>query len=395
MTVAEELPDLESLRRPPLADNPCLRGMLAEKPIWKVRTGTGDEGWLVLGHAEIKQLLTDPRVARAHPNPAEAARLADNPVLDMIQTTAQGADPHEVHAFMRQLLVPFFTHRRMQALRPRIQQIVDDALDAMLAKPQPGDLWADFCLPVPLLVLGEMVGVPVDERERLAALLERLHHTGDAAGDVADLVGYLTDLVNRKRGDPGEDLISVIGPGLDDWVVASVITMLLFAGYDSVATQVANGVTRLLTRPDLRRQLVEDPSLVENAVEEMLRTSNVGGTWQPHYALADIEIAGVTIKAGDLVLPDFAMANHDPEVFDDPVTVDFHRKPNPHLTFATGAWHCIGAPLVRLELGLFIRTILTRVPTLRLTMTLEEILQPSDDDAWKLSGTIDRLPVAW
>jgi cytochrome P450 monooxygenase len=395
-TAADELPALESLRRPPLGDNPCLRGMLAEKPIWRVRTATGDEAWLVLGHKEIRDLLRDPRLGRTHPNPAQAPRLADNPIFEMIASGAAGGDPREVHAGMRALLVPYFSRKRMAALQPRVESIVDSAIDDMLAKTPPVDLWAEFTLPVPLRVLGELVGVPEDERDYMAELLDRMHETGAGSSpeDKMEILGYLTKLAAHKREHPGEDLITVIADGLDDWIVASVVCLLLFAGYEGVSTHIANGITRILTRPDLRSAVAEDPAVMESAVEEMLRTANVGGGWQPHYALEDIEIEGITIRAGELVLPDFAMGNHDPRQFDDPITVDFHRSPNQHLTFAHGPWHCIGAPLVRLELNVIFSRLLSRIPTLRLATELDDLLTP-EIIKHRLSGTIDRLPVAW
>jgi len=396
MTVPEKLPDLESLRRPPLGDNPCMRGMLAEKPIWRVRTQTGDEAWLVLGHKEIRDLLRDPRFGRSHPNPAEAPRLVDSPIFDMIASAANGRDPVELHNTIRGLLVPYFTRKRMSALRPRVESIVDDAIDAVLAKAPPVDLWSEFALPVPLRVLGELVGVPPDERDYVADLLDGLHETGAESSpeDKMAMLVYLMKLAAHKREHPGEDLITVLGESLDDQNVANLVCLVLFAGYEGVSTHIVSGITRILSRPDLRAAVDGDPAVMESAVEEMLRTANVGGGWQPHYALEDIEIEGITIRAGELVLPDFAMGNYDPRQFEDPVAVDFHRSPNQHLTFAHGPWHCIGAPLVRLELSVVFSRVLSRIPTLRLEIGLDELLNPEISKK-RLSGTIDRLPVAW
>ncbi|GAB3509394.1 cytochrome P450 [Amycolatopsis cihanbeyliensis] len=397
MTVSEDLPTLESLRSPALGDNPYLRRMQAEKSIWRVRTATGDEGWLVLGHAEIKQLMVDRRLGRTHPNPDQAAQATKNPIFELIASTGAGSDPHEMHQQVRALLIPYFTSKRMKALRPGIERIVHEAVDELLASNPPVDLQPAFSLPVPLRVLCELMGVPEDERDHLAVLLDGMHGTGEnaSADGAAAFFAYLSDLVDRKRADPGDDLISGICPELENnQLVVVIVCLLLFAGHESIATHIGNGMARLLTRPDLREAVLSDQDLMNTAVEEMLRTANFGGGWQPHYALENIEMCGERISAGDLVLPDFAMANFDPRSFEDPERVDFHRTPNPHLTFAHGAWYCIGAPLARLELNIAFTALLTRIPTMRLTVDPEELTDPEKVKK-RLSATLAWLPVAW
>lgn len=391
---SEELPALEALWSPALGDNALLRAMAEEKPVWRARTYTGDIGWLVLGAPEIKALMLDRRLVRSHPNPDDATRLTDNPIYSMI-AGAGGADPHEMHSAMRALLIPFFTHKKMVALRPRIEAIVHDAIDEVLALPQPVDLLPAFSLPVPLRVLCELMGVPEDERDTLADLLDRMHGTGEAAADQSEFFGYLMGLAARKREHPADDVISgVVAAGHDDVVIATIVALLLFAGHESISSHIGMGMARLLTRPDLRESLVADPDLMAGAVEELLRTANFGGGWQPHYAFEDFELAGERIRAGDLVLPDFAMANYDRRAFADPDEVDFHRTPNQHLTFAHGAWHCIGAPLARLELNTVFTALLTRIPTMSLAVAASELSDPEKVKA-RLSSTLAWLPVTW
>ncbi|RZQ63975.1 cytochrome P450 [Amycolatopsis suaedae] len=398
MTVSEELPALESLRSPALGENPVLRSMQERKPIWRVRTETGDEAWLVLGADEVRKLMLDRRLVRTHPKPEDAAQFTDNPIFRMIAGGTGGGDahPYDVHAQQRSLLMPLFTHKKMTALRPKVERIVHEAIDRMLARTPPVDLQAAISVPVPLVVLCELMGVPEDERDHFAALLDRMHLVGDDSGQ-ADFFGYLMDLTARKRSAPADDVLSTVAaiPGCSDAIAATTACLLVFAGHESVSSHISNGMARLLTRPDLRAQLTADPDLIDGAVEELLRTANFGGGWQPHYAYEDIEMCGVTIRAGDLVLPDFAMANYDPRAFDAPDEIDFHRAPNNHLTFAHGVWHCVGASLARLELRIVFSLLLDRVPTLRLAIPREELGARGEDDPQRLASTLSSLPVAW
>ncbi|MET8999852.1 cytochrome P450 [Amycolatopsis sp. Hca4] len=398
MTTSEELPTLASLRSPVLGDNPYLRKLQAERPIWRVRTDTGDEGWLVVGYPEIKELMLDKRIGRTHPKPAEAAQLADNPIFSMIAGVAAGRDEHELHAAFRALLIPHFSHKKMQSLKPRVEGIVRGMVDELAALTPPVDLQTAFSLPVSLKVLCELMGVPQDERDRLGELLDHVHGIGEHANaGQAEFIGYLMGLAARKREDPGDDVISgICQAGLKDSDVTNIVCMLLFAGHESVATHIGNGVARLLTRPDLLAEVRSDPSAMAGAVEELLRTANFGGGAQPHYAHEDIEISGVTIRAGDLVLPDFAIANFDERSFADPERIDFGRKPNQHLTFAHGAWHCVGAPLARLELNAVFTALLAKFPDLTLTTTLEKLNRVDGEDGTdRLAASISALPVAW
>ncbi|OZM74163.1 cytochrome P450 [Amycolatopsis antarctica] len=394
MTVPKELPALETLWSPVLGDNPTLRAMLAEKPIWRVRTHTGEESWLVLGAAEIRELMLDRRLVRSHPSPTDASRLTDNPVFEMVASMG-GDDPHTVHTQMRSLLIPFFTQKRMTALRPRIESIVHDAIDHVLGQPQPVDLLPTFVLPVPLRALCEVMGVPEEERESLGELLSRAYRDDEQSSGQTELFGHLIDLAAWKRQNPADDVISTVAAVADeDVMVATVMYMLFVAGHESVSSHIGTGIARLLTRPDLRSALVDDPGLLPGAVEELLRTATVGGAWQPHYAFEDLEVGGEHIRTGELVLLDFAMANHDPRQFADPRVVDFHRSPNQHLAFAHGAWHCVGAPLARMELATVYSALLSRMPTLSLAVSPDQLGDPEKLKE-RLSSSLAWLPVTW
>lgn len=393
-TLSKQPVDLESLRVPALTDNPVMLAMLAEKPLWRVRTSTGDHAWLVLGFEEIRALLVDRRIGRTHPDPRNAPRVYDNSMLEMAATEVGDMDPREVHAEVRGLVAPYFSRKRMVTLRPRVQAVVDEAIDRMLSQGHPVDLRAEFAMPVPGLVLFELIGVPVDARTKLLELLDVMHRMDATEEDRMAALSFLAELAAEKRRNPGDDFLSALSDRVDDWNLASLAIMLIFAGHGSTSAAVVNGTLRLLTRPDLREELMSKPELMATAIEELLRTNNVGGLWLPHYAQEDIEIAGETIRGGDLVLPDFGVGNFDPSAFPDAERIDLRRNPNQHLTFAHGAWHCVGAPLVRMELDVIFTTLFTRIPTLRLDAELQEVLGVgADDDRFAVS--VDSLPVAW
>ncbi|WP_146241215.1 cytochrome P450 [Actinokineospora spheciospongiae] len=391
MTSAEELPRMTEMFSPLFGRNDYLRELQAGRPIWKVRTPAGDEAWLVVQHAEIRALLVDRKLVRSHPDPDNAAQYVQSPIFDMVRS-----EPID-HASFRAALTPFFSRSSMRRMEPVVVSIVDELVEAMAARTPPVELQQQFSVPMGMRVLCAFVGVPDEDWAALHGMLYEMA-TIDAEGDHAarytTKVGqYLRELLVRKRAEPGEDVLSgLIGAGLSDDEVARLGTMLIFAGGDSVSNSVGYGLGRLAANPHLRDALIEDTDLVPAAVEELLRTATYGGGAHPHYAAEDIEIAGVTIRAGDLVLPDFALANFDERAFDNPDEIDFTRESNPHLAFAHGVWHCLGAPLARMELAIAVRALLARFPTLRLPDVAE---RAGGKDQARLSSTMDRLVITW
>jgi cytochrome P450 monooxygenase len=386
MTTAEDnVPLMASLGAPLLGVNEELRAMQAERPIWKVRTFTGDEAWLVVGAVELKQLLVDRRLGRSHPDPKNAPKYAPSPVFEQIMTE------FERHAELRALLTPYFSRAAMRAIQPKVEAAVSELVDAMIAGPRPVVLQDVLARPLSMRVLCELVGVPVEDMALLGQLLHRMAGLGEGDGD-GTLDEYLAGIAAERRVEPRDDMISgMVTAGQPDERIAMLVAMLLFAGHESVATHIGFGVARLATDDALRTALISDPALVVPAVEEMLRTASHGGGAQPHYANADIDIAGVTIRAGDLVLPDFALANFDPRAFENPEVVDITREPNQHVAFAHGIWHCLGAPLARMELQTVYRTLLDRAPTIRLEVPLDQLNATSD----RLFSTMPELLVSW
>jgi cytochrome P450 monooxygenase len=251
---------------------------------------------------------------------------------------------------------------------------------------------------VALHVQCELLGVPSADRDRFASLLHSAGNLVDrlgADGGRDTLLGYMTELVARKREHPEDDVIShVSGLGLPDKLVGGLAISLLAAGYETTESQIDFGVVLLAAHPDQRDLVAGDPELVPGAVEETLRMgkSGDGNSNLPRYATEDIDIGGVTIRAGDLVLLDFALANFDDRVFDEPERFDVTRAPNPHLSFGHGLWQCIGAPLARVELRAVFTSLLARMPEFRLAVPVEELHTPREEH---LTNHFAEVPVTW
>jgi pentalenolactone synthase len=249
-----------------------------------------------------------------------------------------------------------------------------------------------------VLVICELLGVPYGDRDQFRVWTEGMADMRDrqhASDSLGSLFGYMQGLVTRKRGEPADDVISglcrVDGGALADDHVAFLAAVLLFAGHETTVARIDAGTLLLLANPGQREALVRDPSLLHTAVEEILRLSDTGGSGVPRYAREDIEVAGVTIRAGEAVVLSGGAGNHDERVFADPDRFDVARHPNPHLTFGHGPRFCIGAPLARIELQAVFARLFSRFPTLRLAVPMDQLVVRTD----LLTGGLTRLPVAW
>jgi cytochrome P450 len=374
--------------------------------VHRVTSPAGDPAWLVHGYETIRQLLTDPRLGRTHPEPEHASRYSEAVMFG--RPMVSSANEQEDHAAMRRLLTPSFSARRLALLRPRVQALVNDLLEAMGRMSPPVDAHEAIAFPLPALVICDLLGVPAADRQEFRRWSDDAADMTDAARSMAGwkaLWRYMRELIARKQQQPGEDVLSDLiaahtsrtqapqQPGTADVDIASQIAPLaaglLFAGHETTVAAIDKGIVLLLTNPTQREVLQHDPTLVSSAVEEILRhplpvpapktpetpetpdTERAGGL--PRYANADIELAGVTIRAGDLVLLDLQDANLDAQRFPVPEAFDVARVDNPHVTFGHGPYYCIGAPLARLELQALFGTLFQRFPTLRLAVPVEQL----------------------
>jgi cytochrome P450 len=396
MTNAAPLPTLPFEQPALLSIAPLLRTLQAERPITRVRTPAGDAAWLVTRYAEVKELFGDRRLGRSHPDPEHAPRISDSILFGgpMERYETEHAD----HAQMHALLTPFFSARRMQDLRHRVEALVDHFLDALAARTSPVDLHEAHSFPLPVLVICELLGVPSEDREqfrRWSTDMADLHDRERAGVAQRSLVAYMGELVARKRAHPADDVLSglctALGGQIPDAHIAFLGAMLLFAGHETTVVRIDVGTLLLLTHPDQRQALLRDPALVTNTVEEILRCSDTGTSGLPRYAHEAIEIGGVTIQAGKAVLLSGGATNHDERVFAELERFAIDRHPNPHLTFGYGPRFCLGAPLARLELQAVFARLVPRFPALQLAVPLEHLRIRSEI----LTGGLFELPVIW
>ncbi|WP_218032099.1 cytochrome P450 [Dictyobacter kobayashii] len=351
---------------------------------------------MVTRHAEVKALFSDRRLGRSHPDPEHAPRISNAILLGgpMGNYDTEPAD----HAQMRALLTPFFSAKRMAALRPRVEEMVDQFLDALATRTPPADLHEALSFPLPVLVICELLGVPFADREQFhlwSTDMADLHDRARATASMSSLNAYMRELVERKRAQPQDDVLSglcAVGNGaLSNEQIAGLGAGLLFAGHETTVVRIDIGTLLFLTHPDQRQALLSNPELVATAVEEILRLSNTGSSALPRYAREAIEIGDVTIQPGEAVLLSAGAANRDERVFGEPDSFAIKRQSNPHLTFGYGSHFCIGAPLARIELQAVFARLLSRFPTLHLAIPLEDIRFRNH----VLTGGLFELPVIW
>jgi cytochrome P450 len=377
------------------------------EPALRTRTPAGDPAWLVTDYDLVRRLLADPRLGRDHPDPPAAPRYSESALFGRPQPVSPTAAAD--HARMRRLLTPWFSARRLDALRPRVRELVGGLLDELATAGPPADLHEAVSFPLPALVICELLGVPYADRADF-------RRWSDEAADMTDqqrsyaglgaLFGYLSELVAAKLDDPGEDVLSGLIEAhradphdlpLD--AVAQLGAGLLFAGHETTVAAIDKGVVLLATNPDQRAALRADPALVEPAVEEILRSDiptrppGPAGTdtGLARWASAEIDLGAVRIAAGDLVLLGLHQANESSRVVGERPGFTVDRRPNPHVTFGYGARFCIGAPLARLELRELFGALLQRFPGLDLAVPVAD-LRPRTG---RLTGGLQELPVTW
>ncbi|TDV57675.1 cytochrome P450 [Actinophytocola oryzae] len=376
--------------------DPLFAVLRREEPLCRVQMPYGEPAWLATRYADVKVVLGDARFSRA------AATGRDQPRIRAHAGppgNIMSLDPPE-HSRLRRLVMSAFTMRRVEALRPRAQEIADGLVDRMIADGSPGELVEGFALPLPITVICELLGVPVEDRREFRVWSDAfLSTTKFTPQEVADNVGqlreYMTGLIADRRRRTRDDLLSalVIARDQDDRLsedeLLSMAEAILVAGHETTASQIPNFVWVLLRNPAHLAALRENPDLVAKAVEELMRWVPLGiGGSTARYALEDVELGGVTVRAGEPVVVALNSANRDESVFTEPDSIDFARADAPHVGFGFGAHHCLGAPLARMELQVALRTLVTRLPGLR----------EAGEVRWK-SGLATRapehFPIAW
>ncbi|GAA2210214.1 cytochrome P450 [Nonomuraea monospora] len=360
-----------------------LRGLPAMS---RMEFADGHLGWLATTAEAARAVLADPRFsARRELKHAPVRFTTPGGTGRPAPPGFFGAmDPPE-HTRYRRLLTGQFTLRRMRLLEPRIERIAADHLDAMAAAGPPVDLVSAYALPIPSMVICELLGVPYADHEFFQSRsLQLVTLGGDVAGATADLAGYLGELVRRKRAEPADDLISGLIGDLTDEELANVAMLLLVAGHETTANMLALGVLALLER---------GIAYEEGLVEELLRWLSILQFGAPtRAAREDVEVAGVLVRAGETVAMSLPMINRDPGVFEDPDALDPRREEaRRHLSFGHGVHQCLGQQLARVELRIGYGALFERFPRLRLAVPAGEVPLKRDSAVFGVAC----LPVAW
>lgn len=379
---------------------PIYQHLRENEPVSKVRLayGKGDV-WLVARYDDARLVLSDPRFSTAAtvgPDTPRSISMAMEPG-DII-----GMDPPE-HTRVRKLVNKAFTVRRVENLRPRTREFVEDCLNEMVEKGAPGDLVASLGIPLPVGVICMLLGVPYEDRELFLSFAEACMATSrftpeESLAVVDKFEKYMGDLIAKRRVEPTDDLLGTLVRVADEEGQVSereLISLgigLLVAGFEPTSNQVTNFTYLLLSDRERWAELRDNPAKIPSAVEELLRYTPIGAAAAfVRIALEDVELGGVTIQAGDAVFAHMGCGNRDETVFTDPERLDFDRRPNPHIGFGYGPHYCVGAALARMELQVALEALVTRLPDLDFAVAPEEL-------SWRkgmmLRG-LEAFPVVW
>jgi cytochrome P450 len=364
--------------------------------------------WFVTRHDDVVSvLLDDERFVRDPALALTADELAaftgalpeSFSFIDNHMLNKDGAD----HRRLRRLVTRAFTPRMVEQLRPRVQEIADDLVDAVAARGRM-DLVEEFAFPLPMMVIAELLGIPNEDRDRFRAWSNAIVTPALEADDLARFgeqmnafVAYLRALFEERRAAPRDDLISGLlqaedaGDTLNEQELFSMVVLLIVAGHETTVNLIGNATAALLRHPEQRAALEADPGLVPRAVEELLRYDGSVERALNRWAAVDVDLGGQTIRRGDTVIVILGSANRDAARFAHPDELDLEREDVKHVAFGRGSHYCLGAPLARLEAEIALATLLRRLPGLRLALEPEEL-------RWRpvpLFRSLVALPVAW
>jgi cytochrome P450 len=401
MTQAPELPPLH-MRRDTFNPTAELREIRETDGVRTITSAFGMDVFLVTRHEDVKTVLSDhERFSNGRP-PGFVVPGAPN-IPEEEQASARagnllGLDPPE-HQRLRRMLTAEFTIRRMKRLQERVVEIVDAQLDAMEKAGPPADLVASFALPIPSLVICELLGVPYDDRgdfqRRTARQLDLSLPVPERMELQRQGRAYMSSLVERARRQPGEDILGMLvrehGHELTNDELIGIASLLLLAGHETTSNMLGLGTLALLRHPDQLAAVRDDPDAIGPAVEELLRWLSIVHSAIPRITTSDVEIAGVPIPAGRLVFVSLPSGNRDPEFIDSPEVLDIRRGAPGHLAFGHGVHHCLGAPLARMEMRIAFPALLRRFPTLAMAEDFTDVPFRSFHFIYGLKS----LEVAW
>jgi cytochrome P450 len=367
---------------------PFYARLRTEAPVWRTTLPDKRAAWLVTRYEDVARVLKDDTFAKDPLNAMDPEQQAKTPwvpgFLKPLQRNMLDLDDPD-HARLRALVSKAFTPRLIERLRGRIEALVEKMLDAMERKGRV-ELVGDFALPLPATVIAELLGVPAEDQRkfhRWSSSLVSVSSSRDmlrALPAALAFTRYLRKLIERRRVDPRDDLLTALieaeeaGDKLSEDELLAMAFLLLVAGHETTVNLLSSGTLALLEHPEQAEALRDDPSLAKPAVEELLRYTSPVELATERYGRQDVEIAGETIPRGELVLAVLGSANRDEQHFANPDTLDLVRDPNRHLAFGRGGvHHCLGAPLARMEGQIAIIAFLRRFPDARLTIAPETL----------------------
>ena len=355
----------------------------------------GQLTWVISRYEDIRSALVDPRLsADIIPDFLRPSSAVDQPVI-----FSRTDDPE--HQRLRRMMIGSFTAKRVEQMRPRIQQLVDHYLSKMIKQGPSADFVRDFALPVPSLVIAELLGVPSEDLEMFQSKtsigLDNTKSDEERAQAIGEMYVYLQGLVDDKGRDPGCDLISrlasdyVSAGEVDRQTAAMSGVIMIAAGHETTANMIALGLIALLERRDVFQRLgrTDDPAVIANAVEELIRYLSIVHQ-VARRAIEDLTVGGQLIHAGEIVLMNLPAGNWDSDLGDGPETFDVDRNARGHLGFGYGAHQCIGANLARVEMQVAFATLTRRLPDLKLAVA-PEALRFKDSEIYG----VRELPVIW
>lgn len=397
----ESLPTLPMWRVDHIEPSPEMLALCASGPIHRVRLPSGHEGWWVTGYDEAKAILSDAAFRPSGMPPA-----AFTPATVILGSPGWlGSHEGSEHARLRKIVAPAFSSGRLKVLAHSVEKIVARLLETVADQPQPADLRRHLSFPLPAMVISALMGVLYEDHAFFAELSDEVmthqHENGAlSAARLAwkELRTYICGRMRDKRQDPGDNLLTDLLTAIDQGKATEeeaigLAAGMLVAGHESTVAQIEFGLLAMFRHPQQRERLVGDPSLLDKAVEEILRMYPPGAGWDGimRYPRTEVTIAGVHIPADSKVLVGLPATSFDPRHFDHPEIFDIGRADKPHLAFSYGPHYCIGRALARLELKVVFGSIFQRLPALRLGVAPEKLKLRKEI----ITGGFEEFPVLW
>jgi cytochrome P450 len=396
--ISDTIPAFPMTRESPFDPPPQMLKLLSDQPVSRVRLWNGQESWLVTRYEDVKLVLQSKAFSsdvRAAGYPKVSASLAA-----FTEGLLNHMDPPE-HDEYRRMLAPEFMVKRMERLRPEVQEIIDELIDAMIEHGGPIDLVEALAFPVPARVTCAMLGIPFEDQAFFVSCAETFlggTATAEEAGTAQkDLYEYLGKLIAEKAEHPTDDVLGYMASehvkrgAISTEALTTIAMLILIAGFDTTANMISLGLLTLMQHPDQLELLKQEPDRIPGAAEELLRFLSITHRGRHKAAIEDIEVGGVMIKAGDGVIAAQDTANRDPRLFVAPDKLDVTREARHHLAFGHGVHQCIGAALARIELQVAYETILRRLPDITLAVPVESIEFKHEAAVYGLR----EMPVTW